>query len=213
MNERPVEVRSERPGDVEAIRCANEAAFGGPLEARIVAALRRAGAVTASLVALVEGAVVGHILFSPVTIRGEGTEGEAVGLGPMAVLPAFQRRGVGSALVRAGLAHLRAAGHRAVVVLGHPAYYPRFGFRRASELGLRWEHEAPDEAFMVLELRAEARSQVSRASFRTDPSSTRHLGSAPHHHFTTPPNHGWRRAPVPTNTCARAPGMTIEYSL
>ena len=149
-------MRVERPGDVEAIRRVNEAAFGQPLEARIVAALRRAGAVTASLVASVDGAVVGHILFSPVVIRGEGAEGEAVGLGPMAVLPAFQRRGVGSALVRAGLELLRDAGHPAVVVLGHPGYYPRFGFRRASDFGIRWEHEAPDEAFMALELRAGA---------------------------------------------------------
>ena len=70
----------------------------------------------------------------------------------MAALPAFQRCGVGSALVQAGLERLRAAGHEFVVVLGHPEYYPRFGFRRASEFGVRWEQDAPDEAFMLLEL-------------------------------------------------------------
>jgi putative acetyltransferase len=150
-------VREEQPGDVEAIHRINEAAFGQALEARLVDALRRAGAVTLSLVAVADGEVVGHVLFSPVTIGGHPGV-EAVGLGPMAVLPHSQRRGVGSELVRSGLERLREAGYAAVVVLGHPDYYPRFGFRRASEHGLRWERDAPDAAFMALELRAGALS-------------------------------------------------------
>ncbi|MBI3992747.1 MAG: N-acetyltransferase [Candidatus Lambdaproteobacteria bacterium] len=145
-------IRDECPEDVSAIHHVNALAFGQPQEAALVDALRRAGAVLLSLVAVEDGAIVGHILFSPVRVRGGGGEFAAVGLAPMAVLPAWQRRGIGSALVRAGLARLRGMGQEAVVVLGHPAYYPRFGFRRASVFGLRWEHAAPDEAFMALEL-------------------------------------------------------------
>ena len=113
--------------------------------------LRAAGAAVISLVAEREGAVVGHVLFSPVTGEGEAQAWDALGLGPMAVAPVAQRRGIGSALVRAGLAACRAQGHLVVLVLGHPAYYPRFGFRPAATAGLRWEH-GHDEAFFVAEL-------------------------------------------------------------
>jgi putative acetyltransferase len=106
-----------------------------------------------SLVAVHEGQVVGHILFSPVDIEREGARETAVGLGPMAVLPEYQRQGVGSRLVREGLDWLGRAGHGGIIVLGHPGYYPRFGFERASRFGLRWEVACPDEAFMALELR------------------------------------------------------------
>ncbi len=125
-------------------------------------ALRAAGAVIASLVAEAEGEVVGHILFSPATLAShsdeEEGEGQAAGattiaaLGPMAVLPNWQRRGVGGQLIRAGLEACRAAGYDLCIVLGHPAYYPRFGFRPAAPLGIRWEHGGGD-AFMVTELR------------------------------------------------------------
>jgi len=146
-------IRDEHPEDIAAIRRINELAFGQPAEADLVDALRAAGAVTLSLVAVDDdGTVIGHILFSPVTIASEQGRSEAVGLAPMAVLPEAQGRLVGNALVHFGLERLHAAGHQAVVVLGHPAYYPRFGFRRASALGLRWDHDAPDEAFMALEL-------------------------------------------------------------
>jgi putative acetyltransferase len=152
-----VAVREETPADAEAIRRVNELAFGGAAEADIVEALRAAGAVTLSLVACddptpaASDGVVGHVLFSPVTITG-AERVEAVGLGPMAVVPGRQRRGVGGALVAEGIGRLRAAGHALVVVLGHAAYYPRFGFERASRYGIRWEHPCPDEAFMVLAL-------------------------------------------------------------
>ena len=124
-------------------------------------ALRARGQATLSLVAVEGHRVVGHILFSPVTIESVGESGgesggepvAALGLGPMAVLPTRQRQGIGSLLVRTGLAACRDAGHGCVVVLGHPEYYPRFGFTRASRHGVTWEHPAPDEAFMLLELR------------------------------------------------------------
>jgi putative acetyltransferase len=146
-------VRPERPEDGAAIRRVNEEAFGRPAEADLVDALRARGKATRSLVAVRGERVVGHILFSPVTIEAGDEVAAALGLGPMAVLPAHQRAGVGSLLVRAGLEACRRAGHGCVVVLGHPAYYPRFGFVSASRHGLAWEHPAPDEAFMVLELR------------------------------------------------------------
>ncbi len=145
-------VRRERPADVARIRAVNELAFGNEVEADLVDALRARGQATLSLVAVAAHRVVGHILFSPVTIASGSEAVAALGLGPMAVLPAHQRQGIGSSLVRTGLAACRAAGHGCVVVLGHPEYYPRFGFTPASRHGVAWEHRAPDEAFMLLEL-------------------------------------------------------------
>jgi putative acetyltransferase len=149
----PFSVRPEIPADHAEVRRVNELAFGQPAEADLVDALRAAGAATLSLVAVHEGRVAGHILFSPVTVASPSGDFAAVGLAPMAVLPELQKQGVGSLLVRAGLDELRRAGHEVVVVLGHPVYYPRFGFARAGARGIRFEHDAPDKAFMVLELR------------------------------------------------------------
>jgi len=145
MADMEIAVRDERPGDLAAIRDVNDRAFDQPLEGRIVDALRAHGVVRLSLVAEVEGQVVGHILFSPVTSAGA----EGLGLGPMAVTPEQQRRGIGGALLQAALARLREAGCPFVVVLGHHEYYTRFGFVPASRHGLRCEWDVPDEAFMV----------------------------------------------------------------
>ncbi|WP_272427339.1 GNAT family N-acetyltransferase [Polyangium jinanense] len=149
----PLLVRPELPADIAAVRNVNECAFGRPEEASLVDALRRSGAITLSLVAEQDGHVVGHVLFSPVEIDRDGSREIAQGLAPMAVLPAWHRKGIGSVLIREGLERLRGAGHGAVVVLGHPAYYPRFGFEPAARFGLRWEVPGHDEAFMALELR------------------------------------------------------------
>jgi putative acetyltransferase len=140
-----ITVRDEQPADLAAIRAVNDAAFDQPLEGRIVDALRAHGAVRLSLVAEVDGRIVGHILFSPVVSSGA----EGLGLGPMAVTPEQQRRGVGGALIEAALVRLRAAGCPFVVVLGHHDYYTRFGFVPASRHGLRCEWDVPDDAFMV----------------------------------------------------------------
>jgi len=152
MNEK-VRIRREEPGDAPSVRRINELVFGQPSEANLVDALRAADAVVLSLVAVEGDVVVGHVLFSPVIVASETARFSVVGLGPMAVLPGRQKSGIGSMLVNAGLAELRQAGHEAVVVVGHPHYYPRFGFVRASTHGIRWEIEVPDEAFMVLELK------------------------------------------------------------
>jgi putative acetyltransferase len=143
-------VRPEAPADTVAVRAVNERAFGGTHEADIVHAVRDAPG-SISLVAMLRDEVVGHILFTAVRI--DPSEGARVaGLGPMAVSPDVQRRGIGRALVRAGLEECRRLGYGAVIVLGHPDYYPRFGFRPASHWRLSCEYDAPLEAFMALEL-------------------------------------------------------------
>jgi putative acetyltransferase len=116
----PARVRRERPDDVPAVRRVNEAAFGRAAEADLVDALRDRGPATLSLVAVLQDRVVGHILFSPVTIESGGEVTASLGLGPMAVLPAHQRQGIGCLLVRAGIEECRRAGHGGVVVLGPP---------------------------------------------------------------------------------------------
>lgn len=145
-------VRPEQPGDETAIAQLTDAAFGGPAESRVIDRIRQAGHQAVSLVAVEGGQIVGHILFTRVGIDTSGPSADVMGLGPMAVRPALQRRGIGSTLVREGLQACARAGCRAVVVLGHPEYYPRFGFRPASTWGLRCAYPAPDEAFMALEL-------------------------------------------------------------
>ena len=145
-----VTIRPERPDDRAAVRRVNEAAFGQPDEADLVDRLRDHSPSYLGLVAEVGGAVAGHILFTPVAL--DAGPADVRGLAPMAVLPEHQRSGVGSALVRAGLAACAADGAGAAVVLGHPAYYPRFGFRPASAFGLACAYDVPDEAFMALEL-------------------------------------------------------------
>jgi len=136
---------------MQAVRRVIEAAFGRAAEADLVERLRHTCAHYHSLVAEVDGDLAGHIFFSPVTIE-TAPNLAVMGLAPMAVAPALQRRGIGARLVRRGLEACRAAGGSGVIVLGHPDYYPRFGFVRASHFGLRYEAEGHDEAFMALEL-------------------------------------------------------------
>ena len=139
------DIRPERPGDAADIDRVHRTAFPGPEEAGLVADLRAAGRAAVSLVAVVDGTVVGHILLSP------ATPAPGLGLAPLAVVPAFQRRGIGSDLVRAGLEAARSTGAAYVVVLGDPAYYGRFGFRPAASLGLSCVFGGGD-AFQVLAL-------------------------------------------------------------
>ena len=144
-------IRSEQPEDHATIHEVNRLAFGQDDEARLVTALRHTEGFdpSLSLVAVRDAQVVGHILFSSIHIETDEGRVPAMALAPMAVLPRWQRQGIGSALVREGLEACRRAGHRIVVVLGHPDYYPRFGFRPASGHDVRPPFSVPDEAFMV----------------------------------------------------------------
>ena len=156
-----VSIREEQQTDHESIGAVIIEAFGNRGEADLVDRLRKSRQLTLSLVAVADSEVVGHIAFSPVMIRSEGGHRQAIGLGPMAVRPASQRSGIGSELIHCGLDMLRERGDGIVVVLGHPEYYPRFGFERSTKHGIKWEHDAPEEAFMVMELQEGALRGVS----------------------------------------------------
>lgn len=143
-------IRKEIAEDISAIHAVNAAAFEREGEADLVDALRRDGLVTLSLVAEIDGEIVGHVLFCPVTVGGVHS---VQSLGPVAVVPSHQKQGVGVALIERALEMLRDDGHEGVIVLGHPEYYPRFGFVPASRFGITCPFPAPDEAFMALELK------------------------------------------------------------
>ncbi len=145
-------VREESPTDIDAIRNVNDLAFGASGEGKLVDRLRDDGLVVASIVAVANGSVIGHGLFSELEIASTGGDIRAVALAPVAVLPEWQGQGVGSAVVRAGIEHCREARIDAVIVLGQPAYYARFGF--SAELAGHLESPYRGPAFMALELRA-----------------------------------------------------------
>jgi putative acetyltransferase len=142
-----IEIREERPDDMAAVRDLNRRAFGQDQESNIVDALRGNGAALLSLVATVNDQVVGHIMYSPVSVGGD-VEGAA--LGPMAVLPECQHQGIGSKLIEAGNRKLKDSGCPFILVVGYADYYPRFGFRPASEYGIKCEWDVPNDVFMLL---------------------------------------------------------------
>jgi len=146
-----ITIRPEQPDDIAAVRAINEAAFGEPTEATIVDSLRSACPDVVSLVAVEDDKILGHIFFSPVVVSDGQEVNQGMGLAPMAVLPERQRQGIGSLLAREGIDALRERGCPFIIVLGHPGYYPRFGFAPAAEhnLSCQWDG-VPDEAFMVL---------------------------------------------------------------
>ncbi len=145
-----VRVRAEAQGDRPAVHALIARAFGTPAQAALVDVLRAQARPLVSLVVQERQVLVGHIMFTPVTLAGHN--GLLMGLAPMAVTPPRQRAGIGSALVRAGLQRCRELGAGAVVVLGHPSYYPRFGFSPAARFGIGCEYDVPAEAFMAIEL-------------------------------------------------------------
>lgn len=147
-------IETEQPGDVEAIHAVHEEAFGRPGEAILVEQIRALPEFDPrlSLVARINGQVVGHVLFSGIEILTPRGPRPALALAPLAVLPTYQRRGVASGLVLRGLGACKTLGHDIVVVLGEPGYYSRFGFERAAEYGIHAPFEVPEDAFMLLEL-------------------------------------------------------------
>jgi putative acetyltransferase len=146
-----MDIRPEQPEDIEAVRNVNIAAFDRENEANLVDRLRLISP-TFSFVAVESDRVVGHNFFSPVVVEGECFNKKILGMAPVAVLPEYQRQGIGSLLVRESLKECARSGFHAIVVLGHPNFYPRFGFIPASSKNLKCEYNVPDENFMVLEL-------------------------------------------------------------
>ncbi len=142
-------IRERTPGDDSAIRHLNDVAFGSVYESRLIEDLRAAALVTVELVAI-EPEIVGHILFSFLDVTVGAASVRALALAPMAVQPQLQRRGIGTVLVRAGLDRARDGGWQAVIVVGHPGYYPRFGFSAALARSLASPFSG--DAFMALEL-------------------------------------------------------------
>ncbi|MCB0669279.1 MAG: N-acetyltransferase [Saprospiraceae bacterium] len=150
-----MEIRPEHIGDFSELSELIKSAFGTSEEAFLVEELRNSTAFITelSLVALVSGKIVGHILFTPVDLQaGETDTLGFLALAPLSVLPELQNRGIGSQLVKHGLNQAEQLGHSAVFVLGHPAYYPRFGFVPASDFQIMSPFPVPDESFLAREL-------------------------------------------------------------
>jgi putative acetyltransferase len=147
-------IRVELPSDAAGIRHIHELAFGREAEANLVDAIRRSPGYVPelSLVAEQEGLLVGHIMFSIIQVEGDNHATDTLALAPLAVLPTHQRQGVGSRLTEEGITLARSRGFRSVVVLGHPSYYPRFGFLPAEQFGILPPWGEPTPALMVLPL-------------------------------------------------------------
>ena len=148
-----IRIREEQIDDIPSVHRINTLAFETESEADLVDVLRESAQPVISLVAVDRDALVGHIMFTPVELSGNPSL-NIMGLAPMAVMPDRQRCGIGSALASEGLDRCSRIGADAVVVLGHPAYYPRFGFAPASTMNIDCEYDVPDEVFMVVELTA-----------------------------------------------------------
>ncbi len=151
LNATSLLIRSEEPGDYTTIHAVNAAAFESEAEANLVEVLRKEAHPYISIVAEEAEKIVGHIMFTPMTLPGH-EELKIMGLAPVAVVPEHQREGIGSALIYAGLARCKELGFGAVIVLGHISYYPRFGFTPSVQYGIECEYDVPAEAFMVMEL-------------------------------------------------------------
>lgn len=151
-------IRSEEAADRQAIFEVNRLAFGQDNESRLIEKMRETKHFIPglSLIALLDDIIVGHILFSVVSLEHPLQFSCLLALAPLAVKPEYQRQGIGSLLVREGIERAARTNYPGVVVLGHPQYYLRFGFTRAVENGIICPYPVPDEAYMLFELRPEA---------------------------------------------------------
>jgi putative acetyltransferase len=158
-----INIRAEKPGDYLAVKKVHDQAFGQPNEGLLVEKLRlNPDFIPAlSLVAEMDGSIIGHILFFPIKVKGPAASYDALALAPMAVLPDLQKKGMGGQLITKGLETAQALGFRSVIVVGHPEYYPRFGFVPASRWGIQAPFDLPDEVFMAKELVADGLKEVS----------------------------------------------------
>jgi len=156
-------IRKETSADLPAIREVNSKAFDREGEADLVENLRKSAQFISqlSLVAEYNNQVIGHILFSPVVIKNDQQEVKALALGPMAVLPEFQQKGIGSQLVTTGLDRCRESGYNSVIVLGHTEFYPRFGFKKADAFDIHPPEEAWEPAFFAVELAENALTGIT----------------------------------------------------
>lgn len=163
-------IREERVEDYQITEEVIEKVFKGmelsdQTEHELVARLRKTDAFMPelSLVALDEekNELIGHILLSKVKIQGDNASTDSLALAPVSVLPAWQNKGIGKALIEKALAKARSLGHQSVIVLGHPAYYAKYGFEKASLWRITAPFEVPDEAFMALQLKEGTLEKVS----------------------------------------------------
>jgi len=149
-----VKVRQENQSDAEAIAVVNQSAFGGVAEAQLVAVVRRSKSFIPelSLVAEVGERLAGHILLFHSHLDRQGRQVEVLALAPMSVVPSQSHRGIGSSLLEAALTKAAGLGHKAVVVIGHPDYYRRFGFESASKWGIHSSLPVPEDSITAKEL-------------------------------------------------------------
>ena len=167
-------IREERPQDKKAIRGLNVSAFGRNLEADLVDKLRHNCRERLSLVAVMQGEVVGYILFTRVAIESLGRKVHGMGLAPVSVLPEYQQQGIGSKLIRTGIRILKERGCPFIIVLGHAKYYPRFGFEPTIRYAIQSEWKVSDESFMILVLReSEMRGISGVAKYRPEFAETK----------------------------------------
>jgi predicted N-acetyltransferase YhbS len=158
-----IKIRSEEKEDYNEIRIINELAFNQKNEGKLVDDLRKKSDYNhlLSLVAETKGKIVGHILFYPIKIKNETDEFIVLSLAPMAVHPDFQNKGIGSKLVKRGLEAVKETGYDSVIVVGHPNYYPRFGFSPANKWNIKLPIECPDDVFLAIELEKDSLKNVS----------------------------------------------------
>ncbi len=162
-------IRKQQSADIPQIREVNTRAFGQPDEADLVDKLRERCQDLVELVAVFGDEIIGHIVFSPATVECEERTVTGAALGPMAVMPRHQRQGIGTKLVTSGVSLLQQNNCPFLVVIGHPDFYPRFGFRPASRFGVQCDWDVPDAVFMMMVLAEEEMQGVGgRVKFRPE---------------------------------------------